>query len=245
MKTLSVFSFALFLTTTSFTQSVQTLKVREHVSGSQSMLMEEYFSFLSIPNVAADTPNILQNAQFIMEMMRKRNIANVQLLRGRSGKMHPAVFGEVKVKGAKQTLIFYAHYDGQPVNPAQWAPGLSPFTPALYTNEIDKGELVKTHGKTFSPDWRIYSRASSDDKAGVMAILTAYDAIVKTKQKLNYNIKFFFEGEEEAGSPHLDEILANNHHYSDPTYGSFAMARFIKRAKKLFLLVFVEMRMCM
>jgi acetylornithine deacetylase/succinyl-diaminopimelate desuccinylase-like protein len=210
MKTLAVFCIALLSATMGFSQSSQTLKVRDYVSASQSSLMEEYFSFLSIPNVAADTVNILRNADFIVEMMKKRNITNVQLLRGTSGKMHPSIFGEVNVKGAKQTLIFYAHYDGQPVNSAQWARGLSPFTPTLYTNTIDKGELVKPRGKTFEPDWRIYSRGSSDDKAGVMAILTAYDAIVKTKQKLNYNIKFFFEGEEEAGSPHLDEILSNN-----------------------------------
>jgi acetylornithine deacetylase/succinyl-diaminopimelate desuccinylase-like protein len=191
-------------------QKPATLKIRDYVSRNQSALVEEYFSFLTIPNVASDTQGIQRNANFIAEMMKKRNIQNVQLLKAKNGKVHPAVYGEVNVKGAKQTLIFYAHYDGQPVNPSQWAAGLSPFRPVLYSNIIGKGEPVPAGAKIYDPEWRIYSRGASDDKAGVMAILNAYDAIVKTNQKLTYNIKFFFEGEEEAGSPNLDEILQNN-----------------------------------
>ncbi|HEX7411717.1 MAG TPA: M20/M25/M40 family metallo-hydrolase, partial [Bacteroidales bacterium] len=55
--------------------------------------------------------------------------------------------------------------------------------------------------------WRIYARSSSDDKAGVDAILNAWDAIHKSGLIPGSNLKFFFEGEEEAGSTHLDEIL--------------------------------------
>jgi acetylornithine deacetylase/succinyl-diaminopimelate desuccinylase-like protein len=64
-----------------------------------------------------------------------------------------------------------------------------------------------TAGKAFDPQWRIYGRSASDDKAGVMAILNAYDAIVKSGMKPTVNIKFFFEGEEEKGSDFLHEIL--------------------------------------
>ena len=191
-------------------QSSETQKIRTFVDGNQSRIIDEYMRFLAIPNLAADTVNIRENAKFIMGMMKDRGIQNIQLLEGESGKMHPAVYGEVKVAGAKQTLIFYAHYDGQPVNPAQWRPELSPFVPVIYTGTVEKGKPINSESKTFEPDWRIYARGSSDDKAGVMAILNAYDAILKTKQKLNYNIKFFFEGEEEAGSPHLADILAKH-----------------------------------
>jgi acetylornithine deacetylase/succinyl-diaminopimelate desuccinylase-like protein len=55
---------------------------------------------------------------------------------------------------------------------------------------------------------RIYARSASDDKAGVDAILNAYDAINKSGLKPTYNLKFF-EGEEEEGSTHLDAILEN------------------------------------
>jgi len=143
-----------------------------------------------------------------MDMMNKRGIDKVQLLSADTHGSPPAVYGEVMVAGAKQTIIFYAHYDGQPVNAAQWAKGLDPFIPKLFTGSLETGQPIPfpSTGK-YDPQWRIYARGASDDKAGVAAILNAYDAIVKTGMLLKSNIKFFFEGEEEAGSPHLNEIL--------------------------------------
>jgi acetylornithine deacetylase/succinyl-diaminopimelate desuccinylase-like protein len=174
------------------------------------MPFNEFISFLSIPNVAIDTANLQKNTVFIMDMMKKRGIEQIQLLSPATADAPPSVYGEVKVPGAKQTLIFYAHYDGQPVNPAQWAKGLDPFKPQLTNGVIGAGGQtidVSSAGNSFDPEWRIYSRGASDDKAGVTAILNAYDAIMKSGLKPSYNLKFFFEGEEEAGSPHLNEIL--------------------------------------
>jgi acetylornithine deacetylase/succinyl-diaminopimelate desuccinylase-like protein len=65
-------------------------------------------------------------------------------------------------------------------------------------------------GETINPEWRLYGRSAADDKAGVMAILTAFDALMASGTKPRPNLKFFFEGEEEAGSPHLGEILRLN-----------------------------------
>lgn len=190
-------------------QSAAALSVRSYVEAHQSSILGEFMEFLSLPNVAADTANIRKNVAWIMAMMKKRNIANVRLLAGNTSSVPPAVYGEVLVPGARQTLIFYAHYDGQPVNPAQWAKGLAPFTPVLLTSTYDKGQTISlpTASGKLDPDWRVYARGASDDKAGVMAILNAYDALARNKTSLNYNLKFFFEGEEEAGSPHLDQIL--------------------------------------
>jgi acetylornithine deacetylase/succinyl-diaminopimelate desuccinylase-like protein len=189
-------------------QSPQTLKVRNYVSANKQAIMREFISFLALPNVASDSINIRRNANLIMDMMKKRDIKNIQLLEG-SGNTPPAVFGEVKVPGARQTLIFYAHYDGQPVNPVQWAPGLSPFVPKVLSNALSTGQEIDhtAAGLSWDPAWRIYARGASDDKAGVMAILNAYEALVKSKVPLTCNLKFFFEGEEEAGSPHLGQIL--------------------------------------
>src|SRR6185437_10382822 len=64
--------------------------------------------------------------------------------------------------------------------------------------------------ETINPEWRLYARSSGDDKAGVMAILCAFDALITSGVKPTANLKFFFEGEEEAGSPHLGEILKQN-----------------------------------
>jgi len=167
--------------------------------------------FLRIPNQAKDSVNIHQNAQFLLNDMRKRGIQHVQLLYPVSQKRNPAVYGEYLVPGATTTLVFYAHYDGQPVSPEKWHPSLKPFEPVFINGKIETG------AKTISPaemdiqrypDARIYARSSSDDKSGVMAVLNAFSALRQTGLNSAVNIKFFFEGEEEAGSPHLEEILS-------------------------------------
>ncbi len=172
-------------------------------------MISEFADFLALPNVAADPAGQQKTAAFIMGMMNKRGIQKVQLLEASTAGVPAAVYGEVMVPGAKKTLIFYAHYDGQPVNPAQWAKGLSPFEPKLFTNAIDKAgaNIPYPADGIYNRDWRIYARGASDDKAGVAAILNAYDAIIKSGLAPGCNLKFFFEGEEEAGSPHLNEIL--------------------------------------
>jgi acetylornithine deacetylase/succinyl-diaminopimelate desuccinylase-like protein len=202
------FSLLVLSIEASYSQSAETIAVREYRNKNEHAIINEFVSFLTIPNVASDTVNLKRNAAFIMEMMRKRGIDKVQLLSPDTKGAAPSVYGEVMVPGAKQTLIFYAHYDGQPVNAAQWAKGLEPFTPKLFPGSLDIGQPIPFPASgNYDPQWRIYARGSSDDKAGVAAILNGYDAIVKTGMQLNSNIKFFFEGEEEAGSPHLNEIL--------------------------------------
>jgi acetylornithine deacetylase/succinyl-diaminopimelate desuccinylase-like protein len=205
MKNLSLLMMLLTSVTT-FSQSAQTFSVRKYIDDHKSTIMREFTDFLSIPNVASDSINIRKNAAFIMEMMRKRNIQKVQLLEHGDRNVPPVVYGEVMIPGATQTLIFYAHYDGQPVNPLQWAEGLEPFTPALFTDALGKGSKIDKP-VTYESDYRLYGRGSSDDKAGVLAILNAFEALSSNQKNFQYNIKFFFEGEEEAGSPHLSDIL--------------------------------------
>ena len=185
------------------------LTVRNYTGQNAGNIMKEFVNFLTIPNLAKDSANLRKNTAFIMEMMKQRGIGQVQLLNPVTAGAVPVVYGEVTAAGAKQTLIFYAHYDGQPVNPAQWAQGLAPFEPKLFTTAIDnKGNNIPfPNDDKYDPAWRIYARGASDDKAGVAAILNAYDAIKKTGMQPTFNLKFFFEGEEEAGSPHLNEIL--------------------------------------
>src|SRR5262249_15873833 len=74
------------------------------------------------------------------------------------------------------------------------------------------GQIVPAPAETtaFNPDWRIYARSASDDKAGVMAILNAFAALKAKGIPLTSNIKFRYEGEEEAGSPHLGQIIKGN-----------------------------------
>lgn len=193
-------------------QSKETLKIRNYTKQNSQEIINEFTAFLSIPNVVAEPLDLQKNTGFIMSMLKKRGINNVQLLSATTPNVAPAIYGEILVHNAKQTLIFYAHYDGQPVNPAQWDKRLSPFEPKLYSEMISNNgkEIPFPTNGIYSNEWRIYARSASDDKAGIDAILNGYDALIKSGLKPTCNIKFFFEGEEEAGSPHLNEILEKN-----------------------------------
>jgi acetylornithine deacetylase/succinyl-diaminopimelate desuccinylase-like protein len=97
------------------------------------------------------------------------------------------VYGEIPVANAVRTIVFYAHYDGQPLDVKEWS--TPPWEPVL-------------------KDGRIWARSASDDKAPIAAIATALDALAAAKIPIRSNIKFVFEGEEEAGSPHLGQIIS-------------------------------------
>lgn len=161
---------------------------RQWHSAHQAEILEEFTALLAIPNVASDTQNIQRNADALVTMLKKRGV-ETQLLTAPGAP--PVVFGEIKTPGAKRTIVFYAHYDGQPVTPTEWE-GNAPFTPTLR----------KVNG-----EGRIYARSASDDKAAIMAQLAALDALHAAKIPLRSNVRFVWEGEEEAGSPHLETIL--------------------------------------
>jgi acetylornithine deacetylase/succinyl-diaminopimelate desuccinylase-like protein len=102
----------------------------------------------------------------------------------------------------------YAHYDGQPVDPSQWAS--APFAPVLRDGPLEAGgrevPLPSGPGQT-GPEWRLYARSASDDKAPIVGVLAALDALKDSGIPHSVNLKLFLEGEEEAGSPHLDALL--------------------------------------
>jgi acetylornithine deacetylase/succinyl-diaminopimelate desuccinylase-like protein len=150
----------------------------------EQQIIAAYMELLAIPNLAGDAPNIRRNAQAVAALYEKRGV-KTQLLEVPGAP--PVVFGEIKTPGAARTVIFYAHYDGQPLDPKEWS--TPPWQPALR-------------------DGRIYARSASDDKAPIIAIATALDALKASAIPLHSNIKFVFEGEEEAGSAHLSAILA-------------------------------------
>ena len=174
----------------------------------RSELLDEYMRLLAIPNVATSIPDIRRNADYISAMMAKRGLSP-RLLEGESASVPPAIYGEWKVPGAKRTLVLYAHYDGQPVTPEDWK-STQPFQPKLYSDRLDGGGkpiALPATGRPIGDDWRIYGRASSDDKLGVMAILTAVEALKSAGKRPAYNLKIFLEGEEEQGSPNLAALL--------------------------------------
>jgi acetylornithine deacetylase/succinyl-diaminopimelate desuccinylase-like protein len=154
-------------------------------------LLARFEELLSIPNVALDPAGLHRNAEFLLAQLRSRGVESALLSApGLPEKTPPVVYGELKVPGATHTIVFYAHYDGQPVNPADWK--TPPFTPTL--------------GKV-AGEPAIYARSAGDDKAAIFAQLTALNALQTAHYPLKANLRFIWEGEEEAGSAHLEQIL--------------------------------------
>ena len=143
----------------------------------QQQILDEFTAFLAIPNVASDRANIERNVDAIVAMFQRRG-ATAKVLRI-EGAPPLVVVNIAAAKPTKNVIAFYAHYDGQPVDPSQWS--TPPWQPVIR-------------------DGRIYARSASDDKAPIIAMAAALDSM---KAKPNVNLKLVFEGEEEAGSPHL------------------------------------------
>jgi acetylornithine deacetylase/succinyl-diaminopimelate desuccinylase-like protein len=184
--------------------------VRDYRMANEDRIVRELTEFLAIPNVASDTPNIQKNAAHLVEMLEARGIETHLLpISGRG----PVVFGKLISPEAKRTVIFYAHYDGQPVDPTAWTDG-APFEPALRDAAIEAGGKRipfpannSQHRAVYNDDWRIYARSASDDKSPIVALLAALDALHEKKIPLAVNLKLILEGEEEAGSTNLQHTL--------------------------------------
>ena len=183
-------------------------KVRAWRSAHDVVVLNELRDLLAIPNLATDSAHIRENARAVAALMEKRGI-HAQLLEAPGSP--PAVFGELKVPGATRTVVLYAHYDGQPVDTAKWA--TPPWRPVLRDTALDAGG--KEVAWPIAPgsvqgQWRLYARSASDDKSPIVVMLSALDALKASNVIPRVNLRFFFEGEEEAGSAHLADMLARH-----------------------------------
>ena len=162
--------------------------------------LAEFVDFLAIPNIASDAPNIARNASAIRAMFEKRGVTTKILTLDNAP---PIVVIDVPSRGATRTIAFYAHYDGQPVDATQWKS--APWTPVM---RDAAGNDVDWRTAPPNPEWRFYARSSGDDKAPIIAMAAALDALRRSGHAPAVNLRFVFEGEEEAGSPHLAGYLA-------------------------------------
>jgi acetylornithine deacetylase/succinyl-diaminopimelate desuccinylase-like protein len=168
-------------------------------------ILRAFAELLSFPNRARDTADIERAAAFIRDQLQTVGVTS-ELLRVDGAP--PIVYGALTTPGATRTLGIYVHYDGQPVDPKAWTH--PPFEPTLYTAAMDAGgkpRPMPRDGEIIDPEWRIYARSTGDDKAPIAAILTVLRAFREGGVRPTSNLVFFFDGEEEAGSPHLGEYL--------------------------------------
>ncbi|MFO1187569.1 MAG: M20/M25/M40 family metallo-hydrolase [Alphaproteobacteria bacterium] len=177
-------------------------------------ILAEFARLLALPNYGRDAADIQKNADAVEALLRKRAFTVRQLkIEGAP----PLVYAERRAPSATRTIAIYIHYDGQPAKEKAWSE--PPFQPTLMTRaRIDGGtpRALPKPGEAIDPEWRLYARSSGDDKAPIIALSAALDALDAARIAPSSNIKLFLDGEEEIGSPHLGQYLAAHRElYSD------------------------------
>jgi len=149
--------------------------------------VEELKQYLAIPSVSAlpqHKADVRRCAEWTADELRRIGLQNVKLI---DTPGNPVVYGDWLGASDAPTLLFYGHYDVQPVDPLdQWIS--PPFEATVRDGEI-------------------YARGAADDKGQVFMHIKAIEAYLKQTGGLPLNIKLLIEGEEEVGSTHLDEFV--------------------------------------
>ncbi len=149
-------------------------------------LVSELQTLIRQPSVSANNQGIEECAKLVSKTLKNSGISS-QILRLEK-KVAPIVYGEVKSKkNPNKTLLFYNHYDVQPVDPLD-----------LWDDEPFSGKKIGN---------KIFGRGSSDDKGELITRIKAVESYLKTTGDVPCNVKFIIEGEEEIGSTHIEKYL--------------------------------------
>jgi acetylornithine deacetylase/succinyl-diaminopimelate desuccinylase-like protein len=163
---------------------------KNYLEANQDRYLKELLEFLSIPSISslkAHKADVEKAAEWVAARLQAAGIENVQVLPTGG---HPVVYGDWMHAPDKPTILVYGHFDTQPVDPLElWTQ--PPFEP-----------VVK--------DDRVYARGASDDKGNMLAPILTIEALLNSESRLPVNVKCFFEGQEEIGSPQLPEFISAN-----------------------------------
>ncbi len=181
-------------------------KVRAWRVAHEREILTDFETFLSMPDVATTVPDVEKNAAYIQAQLQARGF-KTQILHA-APDTPPSVFAEYDTPGAKRTVVFYAHYDGQPVSQKGWIN--PPFEPTVRTALPEAKVIDWKTSTTLDPNWRVFARATGDDKGSIQALISAFDALKANHIKPTVNIKLLYEGEEEQGSPHFASLVGQN-----------------------------------
>lgn len=154
----------------------------------RSQFIDELLDFLRIPSISSMSEHagdVVQAAEWVGNRLQAAGIEEVRVLPTGG---HPVVYGQWLHAPGKPTILIYGHFDTQPVDPLdRWSH--PPFDPIIR-------------------EGRVYARGASDDKGNMLIPILAAEAMLKEEGTLPVNLKFFFEGQEEIGSPQLPDFLA-------------------------------------
>jgi acetylornithine deacetylase/succinyl-diaminopimelate desuccinylase-like protein len=164
--------------------------VVDFIHTNRDRYVEELKTWLAIPSISAlpqHQQDIRRCAEWTADEMRRVGLENVRLIETPG---NPVVYGDWLNAPGAPTILFYGHYDVQPVDPVdQW---ISP----PFEATIREGE--------------IYARGAADDKGQIFMHFKAIEAHMKQSGRLPVNMKVILEGEEEVGSAHLDGFVRDN-----------------------------------
>jgi len=169
-------------------------------------IIDEFTALLALPNDASKVSDIERNADALVAMFAKRGFSTRRLSAGAG--TPPSVFAELASPGVARTILFYAHFDGQPATQPEWSS--PPFQPVLRSGASADAPALARAPPGSSDDLRIFARSAGDDKGTIVALLAAIDALDAAGVHPTCNVKVFLEGEEERGSAHLPAILHQN-----------------------------------
>jgi acetylornithine deacetylase/succinyl-diaminopimelate desuccinylase-like protein len=165
-------------------------KVIDFINVNRDRYLEELKALLAIPSVSAlpqHAGDVKRCADWCADEMRRIGLQHVRLIETPG---NPVVYGDWLEAAGAPTILFYGHYDVQPVDPLElWES--PPFEATIRDGEI-------------------YARGSADDKGQVFMHFKAVEAHLKQNGRLPVNIKFILEGEEEVGSVNLDEFIRSH-----------------------------------
>jgi acetylornithine deacetylase/succinyl-diaminopimelate desuccinylase-like protein len=162
-------------------------KIIDFINVNRERYLEELKALLAIPSISAlpqHAGDVKRCAEWCADEMRRIGLQNVRLVETPG---NPVVYGDWLGAPGAPTVLFYGHYDVQPVDPLElWES--PPFEATVRDGEI-------------------YARGSADDKGQVFMHLKAVEAHLTQTGRLPVNIKFILEGEEEVGSENLDDFI--------------------------------------
>lgn len=149
--------------------------------------LKEFLTIPSISNNAENRDDMERCAAFLRDQLKSIGMQKAAVFPTQG---HPVVYGEWLGAPGKPTVLFYGHYDVQPVDPLElWISG--PFEPTIRDGEL-------------------YARGAVDDKGQVWMNLKAAEAHLEAQGTLPVNLKLLIEGEEEVGSAHLDAFIQSH-----------------------------------
>jgi len=181
--------------------------IGEYRRDREAAILEDFVGLLSIPNIGVSLPDMERNADYIVGLLEPRGFTTRRLSSGGA----PYIYAELMSPGAVETVLIYAHFDGQPVQEENWA--YPPFSPALLDGPVQAGgqlvDIDQVDG-SFGPEWRLYARSAGDDKMPIIALVHTLDALAASDIDLSVNLKLLLDGEEERGSPTVGKLIDEN-----------------------------------